>query len=68
MTSLVYLNEANIEKPLICLFTCKDVSPGQELCFSYFGLDDSDSEDEDEEDEVSAFVPQLNVSQLSTSH
>ncbi|KAI0074156.1 hypothetical protein K474DRAFT_87506 [Panus rudis PR-1116 ss-1] len=32
-----YINETNIEKPLLTIFTCKDVEPGEELCFSYFG-------------------------------
>ena len=27
--------------PRLCLFTCKNVSPGDELCFSYFGRTDS---------------------------
>ncbi|CAL1706969.1 unnamed protein product [Somion occarium] len=32
-----YINEANIEKPLLTIFTCRDVAKGEELCFSYFG-------------------------------
>lgn len=35
----VYTYEADIEKPLLCAFTCKDVDKGDELCFSYHGDD-----------------------------
>ncbi|KZT72048.1 SET domain-containing protein [Daedalea quercina L-15889] len=47
-----YINEANLEKPLLTIFTRKDVAPGEELCFSYYGND----EDEDEEPENAAEV------------
>lgn len=40
-----YINEASLEKPLLTLFTVRDVAAGEELCFSYFGPpDDDDSE------------------------
>ena len=35
-----YINEANIEKPLLAIFTRMDVAAGEELCFSYTGVDD----------------------------
>ncbi|KAI0268604.1 hypothetical protein BC834DRAFT_821143 [Gloeopeniophorella convolvens] len=40
----VYVNEADIDKPLLALFTCRDVLPWEELCFSYTGytVDDQD--------------------------
>jgi len=44
-----YINEANIDKPLLAVFTRRDVEPGEELCFSYSGLpNDEDDEDDDE--------------------
>ncbi|PCH43681.1 SET domain-containing protein, partial [Wolfiporia cocos MD-104 SS10] len=41
-----YINEANVDKPLLTIFTCQDVHPGEELCFSYFGemVDDEEIE------------------------
>lgn len=51
-----YINDTNIEKPLLVIFTCRDVAPEEELCFSYFG--DSDSIEVDEgniSDKVSNF-------------
>lgn len=38
-----YINEANLDKPLLALFTRRDVLPWEELCFSYSGYD-SDEE------------------------
>jgi [histone H3]-lysine9 N-trimethyltransferase SUV39H len=41
------VNDASLDKPLLCLFTDRDVEPNQELCFSYTGLiDDDDSLDD----------------------
>ena len=48
----VYINEANIEKPLLAIFTQRDVEPYEEICFSYMGnVDDSDL-DSDSDDDV----------------
>ncbi|KAL4260849.1 hypothetical protein AB1N83_009623 [Pleurotus pulmonarius] len=33
----VYINESNIDKPLLAIFACKDIEPGAEICFSYSG-------------------------------
>ncbi|KAL7280548.1 hypothetical protein ACG7TL_005480 [Trametes sanguinea] len=38
-----YINEPNIDKPLLVIFTCRDVEPFEELCFSYFGRLDDDT-------------------------
>jgi hypothetical protein len=38
-----YVNEANLDKPYLTLFTRRDVLPWEELCFSYTGYD-SDEE------------------------
>ncbi|OSD07078.1 SET domain-containing protein [Trametes coccinea BRFM310] len=38
-----YINEANMDKPLLAIFTCRDVEPFEELCFSYFGQPDDDT-------------------------
>ncbi|KIP04851.1 hypothetical protein PHLGIDRAFT_75200 [Phlebiopsis gigantea 11061_1 CR5-6] len=37
-----YINEANIEKGLLTIWTVRDVVEGEELCFSYFGQPDED--------------------------
>ncbi|KAH9929538.1 SET domain-containing protein, partial [Epithele typhae] len=38
-----YINESNMEKPLLAIFTVADIEPYQELCFSYAGrLDEED--------------------------
>ncbi|KZS98529.1 SET domain-containing protein [Sistotremastrum niveocremeum HHB9708] len=50
--SFVYINEHDIEKPLVVMFAARDVAAGEELCFSYFGRMDSDDEDEDEAEET----------------
>lgn len=42
----VYINDANPDKPLLTIFTIRDVAAGEELCFSYFG------EQDDEESKV----------------
>ncbi|KAI0348750.1 hypothetical protein OH77DRAFT_1526211, partial [Trametes cingulata] len=36
---------ANLEKPLLTIFTCRDVEPYEELCFSYFGQPDDEDDD-----------------------
>ncbi|KAF8625331.1 hypothetical protein AX17_006873 [Amanita inopinata Kibby_2008] len=43
-----YINEGNIEKPLLAVFTKRDIEPGEELCFSYSGdvSDDDDFQDD----------------------
>jgi histone-lysine N-methyltransferase SUV39H len=41
--SASYINEANLDKPLLALFTRRDVLPWEELSFSYTGYD-SDEE------------------------
>jgi len=38
-----YVNEADLDKPFLALFTRRDVLPWEELCFSYSGYD-SDEE------------------------
>ncbi|THG99924.1 hypothetical protein EW026_g2504 [Hermanssonia centrifuga] len=43
-----YINEGNIEKPLLAIFTRKDIAVGQELCFSYTGPPDDDDDNEEE--------------------
>ncbi|KIN96882.1 hypothetical protein M404DRAFT_972557 [Pisolithus tinctorius Marx 270] len=32
-----YINDADINKPLLAVFTVRDVEPWEELCFSYYG-------------------------------
>ncbi|KAI1795489.1 SET domain-containing protein [Ganoderma leucocontextum] len=40
-----YINESNIDKPLLTMFTLRDVEPYEELCFDYNGSDDEKLED-----------------------
>ena len=35
-----YINEANVEKPLLTIWTVRDVVKDEEICFSYFGEPD----------------------------
>ena len=37
-----YINEANVEKPLLTIWTVRDVANDEEICFSYFGEPDED--------------------------
>ncbi|KAH8995628.1 hypothetical protein EDB92DRAFT_1794320 [Lactarius akahatsu] len=48
-----YVNEGNIEKPTVALFTRRDVLPWEELCFSYSGYE-SDEEPENNLEDVRA--------------
>jgi histone-lysine N-methyltransferase SUV39H len=43
------VNDASLDKPLLCLFTDRDVEPNQELCFSYVGSVDDDDDALDDE-------------------
>ncbi|KDQ57539.1 hypothetical protein JAAARDRAFT_58145 [Jaapia argillacea MUCL 33604] len=40
-----YINEDNIQKPLLTIFTFRDVEPKEELCFSYYGEQDDENGD-----------------------
>ncbi|KAI9507899.1 hypothetical protein F5148DRAFT_980721 [Russula earlei] len=42
-----YVNEANLDKPLLALFTRREVQPWEELCFSYTGYDSDEEDDGD---------------------
>lgn len=55
-----YINEANLDKPLLTIFTQKDVEADEELCFSYFGEPDNGDED-NYSDSVCAihYIPEL---------
>ena len=41
----VYINEPDLDKPLLVIFTKVDIPAGEEICFSYFGDPDFDDED-----------------------
>ena len=32
-----YIDDADVDKPLLAVFTTRDVAPWEELCLSYFG-------------------------------
>lgn len=40
MINAVYINEADIMKPLLCLFSVRNIDVGEELTFSYVGTVD----------------------------
>ncbi|KAF8711468.1 hypothetical protein AX14_013284 [Amanita brunnescens Koide BX004] len=40
-----YITEGNIEKPLLAVFTRREIEPGEELCFSYSGDVDDEGDD-----------------------
>ena len=42
--ALCYINDADINKPLLAIFTTQDISPWGELCFSYAGFPDDQVE------------------------
>ncbi|KAJ7621086.1 hypothetical protein FB45DRAFT_754091 [Roridomyces roridus] len=41
-----YINEPDINKPLMTMFTRIDVAAGEELCFSYYGIDPDNPDEE----------------------
>jgi len=43
-----YINEGDLEKPLLVVFSIKDIEPGGEICFNYKGNNDDDDDDENE--------------------
>ncbi|KAF8066886.1 hypothetical protein FPV67DRAFT_1416749 [Lyophyllum atratum] len=47
-----YINESDIQKPLLVVFAKRDIEPLEELCFSYYG--DKDGDDGDEDDLISS--------------
>ncbi|CCM00400.1 uncharacterized protein FIBRA_02430 [Fibroporia radiculosa] len=55
-----YINEANLDKPLLTIFSLRDIAAGEELCFSYFGTGDDEVDDQDEESRIyndAVYVP-----------
>jgi [histone H3]-lysine9 N-trimethyltransferase SUV39H len=46
----VFLNDGGIDKPLLAVFTDREVEPWEELCFSYFSPDDGSNETETRSD------------------
>ncbi|EIN14044.1 SET domain-containing protein [Punctularia strigosozonata HHB-11173 SS5] len=42
-----YINEANIDKPLLTFFALKNIKPHEEICFSYTGVPGDDDEEEE---------------------
>ncbi|KAG5637338.1 hypothetical protein H0H81_004894 [Sphagnurus paluster] len=41
----VYVNEANIDKPFLAVFSGRDIEAFEEICFSYLGGGDEDDDD-----------------------
>ena len=37
--------QANVDKPLVCFFACRDIAPDEELTFNYRGADDDGPQD-----------------------
>ncbi|KAF8504274.1 hypothetical protein JB92DRAFT_2794007 [Gautieria morchelliformis] len=44
-----YVNEPDLRKPRLTIYTCRDVRQGEELTFAYFGTQDDDEEEEADE-------------------
>ena len=47
-----YINEGNIQKPLLAIFSRRDIEPYEEICFNYQGSYPNDDDDEDSDDEI----------------
>ncbi|PFH49621.1 hypothetical protein AMATHDRAFT_76114 [Amanita thiersii Skay4041] len=45
-----YINDGNIDKPLLAVFAARDIEAGEELCFSYSGDVDEQDDDDDNDD------------------
>ncbi|KAF8178477.1 hypothetical protein BJ912DRAFT_856060 [Pholiota molesta] len=43
-----YINEGNIQKPLLAIFSLRDIEPNEEICFNYNGNYPDDDEDEND--------------------
>ena len=53
-----YVNEGNIQKPLLAVFTRRDIEPLEEICFNYQGeYDDGDDDDDDDDDDDNLLDP-----------
>ncbi|KAF8661635.1 hypothetical protein AX16_001277 [Volvariella volvacea WC 439] len=50
-----YIDEGNIDKPLLAIFATRDIEADEEICFSYFG--DVDAEDDSDEGEIYVLSP-----------
>ncbi|PPQ95411.1 hypothetical protein CVT26_008257 [Gymnopilus dilepis] len=48
-TYACYINEGDIQKPLLVMFSARDIEAGEEICFSYFGNNQDDGEGGKEE-------------------
>ncbi|KXN85111.1 Histone-lysine N-methyltransferase, H3 lysine-9 specific [Leucoagaricus sp. SymC.cos] len=48
-----YINEPDVEKPLLVVFSTRDIAPHEEICFNYMGkyLEDEETEDENEDED-----------------
>ncbi|KAF8811272.1 SET domain-containing protein [Phlegmacium glaucopus] len=46
-----YINEGNIQKPLLAIFSRKDIEPYQEICFNYQGSYPDNDDDDDSDDD-----------------
>ena len=42
--ALCYINDADVNKPLLAIFATQDINPWAELCFSYAGFPDDQVE------------------------
>ncbi|KAJ6535936.1 hypothetical protein DFH09DRAFT_98051 [Mycena vulgaris] len=47
-----YINEPDLEKPLMTLFARRDIAAGEELCFSYQGYDPDNTDENDQKDKA----------------
>ncbi|KAL1657755.1 SET domain-containing protein, partial [Schizophyllum commune] len=57
LTVAAYVNESDLAKPLITFFARRDIQPGEELTFSYYGVDEDSGEDDDNGTTVEDEIP-----------
>ncbi len=59
-----YINEGDIQKPLLAVFSIRDIEPNEEICFNYQGKYPGDEDDEDaQEEEIDMDVPKDKIYQ-----
>jgi len=44
-----YINEGDVQKPLLVVFSITDIEPSQEICFNYQGIYPGDEDDDENE-------------------
>ena len=59
-----YINESDIQKPLLVVFSIRDIEPDEEICFNYQGRYPGDEDDDDtQEEEIDVDIPKDKIYQ-----